>query len=395
MGAHLLRLLAAPTLSAAAFTSQAFDVNDQLSVDGFLLGAGQCQRVSALLPAHTYGETLDVTAVDPPLLDDSMAKLDDQCAGAMPFQVELNYRPDDANELFAVIGFAVGNGLADDSPWILSPFAADLEDDVKNINGRNRDYLLVAGYKHTFSFQNGATLGTSFGILDSTWYLDGNEYANDWATRFMNEVFVSSASHGLPSYDAGAALALAYRQWTFNAVGMNIGENDDGNNFNFWGAELGYHPETPLGAGNDRLILAGTSTAFVDPRGTARERRLGWGLSFDQALGDVVGAFLRFGWQSDDASVDYKALYSGGLSFSGNGWARESDNIGVGYAYLPGGKLDVDHSRVFEAYFRAGLNQHVSLTADVQYMTDDLDEVDRRQKDPRGSILSLRLTAAF
>lgn len=394
MQPYILRLLAAPTLVAATFPLQAFDINDQLSADGFILGAGQCQNVSALLPAETYGEVLD-DAVNPLLLDDSMTAFDNACAGAMPFQVELNYHPDDANELFAAIGFAVGNGLANNSPWILSPFAADLENDVTDINGRDRDYLLIAGYKHTFSFQNGATLGTSFGILDSTWYLDRNEYANDWATQFMNEVFVNSGSYGLPSYDAGGALELAYGDWTFNAVGMNIGENDDGNNFNFWGTEVGYHPETSVGAGNYRIILAGTSTAFLDPNGTSEEKAFAWGLSFDQALGDAVGTFLRLAWQKEDPAVDYKAFYSGGLNLSGNGWGRESDNIGIGYAYLRGGNLDVDNSHAFEAYYRAGISEYLSITADVQYMKDDLKQVDPRQKDPSGWIFGLRLTAAF
>ena len=282
---------------ATTFPLQAFDINDQFSADGFILGAGQCQNVSALLPGETYGGVLDDT-VDPPLVDDSMDKF-------------------------------------------------------------------------------------------------GNEYANDSATQFMNEVFENSANHRFPSYDAGAALELAHRGWTFNAVGMNIGENDDGENFNFWGAEVGYHPETSFGAGNYRLIVAGTSTAFLDPTETDKEKRLALGLSFDQAFGDVVGGFLRIAWQSDDAAVDYKALYSGGLNFSGNGWGRESDNIGVGYAYLPGGNLDVENSHVFEAYYRAGLNEYVSLSADIQYMKDDLIEVDPRQDNPSGWIFGLRLTASF
>lgn len=394
MRPHALGLLAAPTLMATTVPLQAFDINPQLSVDGFILGAGQCQSVSARLPGETDGRVLD-DRVDPPLLDNAMIPFDNTCSGGMPFQVAVNYHPDDANEFFAVVGFAAGNGLADKSPWILSPFAADLEDDVTDINGRDRDYLLVAGYKHSFAFENGANLGTSFGILDSTWYLDGNAYANDWATQFMNEVFVNSGSHGLPSYDVGAALEYTQGVWSFNAVGINIGENDDGNNFNFWGTEVGYHPQTALGSGNYRVLVTGASSAFLDPSETDKENRLAWGFSFDQEFGDVVGAFLRFAWQNEDAAVDYKALYSGGLNLSGNGWGRESDNIGVGYAYLPGGNLDIAHSQVFEAYYRAGLNQYMSLTADVQYMQDALDQIDPRQDDPSGWIVGVRLTAGF
>jgi len=160
-------------------------------------------------------------------------------------------------------------------------------------------------------------------------------------------------------------------------------------------AEVGYHPEIYFGAGNYSLIVAGTSTAFLDPTETRREKGLAWGFSFDPEFGDVVGGFLRFAWQEDDRAVDHKALYSGSFNFDGNGWGRESDNVGVGYAYLPGGNLDVESSHVFEAYYRAGLNEYLSLTADVQYMKHDLAEVDPRQDDPSGWISGLRLTAEF
>lgn len=108
-----------------------------------------------------------------------------------------------------------------------------------------------------------------------------------------------------------------------------------------------------------------------------------------------MGGFLRFAWQTDDRAVDYKALYSGGLNFGGNGWGRDADNIGIGYAYLPGGNLDVDNSRVFEAYYRADLTGYAALTADVQYMKDDIEKIDPRQDNPIGWILGLRLTAEF
>lgn len=75
--------------------------------------------------------------------------------------------------------------------------------------------------------------------MDSTDYLDGNEYANDEYTQFMNEALVNSGSYGLPSYAPGAALEWAAGPWSLNAIGMNVAENDDGNNFNFWGVQAG------------------------------------------------------------------------------------------------------------------------------------------------------------
>lgn len=393
-----LRCSVPPTLIAIAIfqasPARAFDVNDQFSISGILAPTGQCQSVSALLQSESYGEVIDDSVI-PPTLDTSMDAFDDECRGAMPFQLEVSYHPNESNELFFKLGFAVDNGLNSVSPWTLAPWAADLEDDVKDINGRNRDYLLTAWYKYTQPFQNGSMLGATIGIIDSADYIDGNGYADDEFAQFMNEAFVHPVTHNLASYDAGGALEFESGEWTLTGVGMNIGENDDGNNYNFWGAEIGYHPETAMGPGNYRLTVAGTSSKFLDPAGEKRERLLGYGLSFDQAFGEIVGGFLRFSWQQEDAAVDYKAQYSGGLSFSGSGWGREEDNIGIGYAYLEGGNGNIDETQVFEAYYRAVLNEQVALTADVQYMKDDLIEVDARQEDPEGWIFGLRLTAEF
>lgn len=97
-----------------------------------------------------------------------------------------------------------------------------------------------------------------------------------------------------------------------------------------WGVQAGYHLESPLGAGNYRVMLAGGSLVFVDPERRTKARPLGWGLSFDQALGNVVGLFLCLAWQDQRAALDYEALYSGG-NFAGRGWERIADNIGIGY----------------------------------------------------------------
>ncbi len=403
---HLRRALP-PTLIAVglcpALPAFAFDVNDQLSIGGILAPTGQCQGVSALLPAESYGEALTDDAGEPllnpttgdPLFDDTLDPFDDECRGGMPFQLEVSYRPNDHNEFFFKLGFAVDNGLNQVSPWVLAPWAADLEDDVEDINGRNRDYLLTAWYKYTQTFENESTLGATIGIIDSADYIDGNAYANDEFSQFMNEVFVNSNIYNLTSYDAGAALELEVGDWTLTGLGMNIGENDDGDNFNFWGAEVGYHPETSMGQGNYRLTVSGTSSAFLDPTGEKKESLLSYGISFDQAFGEIVGGFLRFSWQEEDAAVDYNSLYSGGLDFSGKAWNRAEDNIGIGYAFLDGGNGDIDDTQVVEAYYRAVLNEYAAITADVQYMKDDIAEVDPRQENPEGWIFGLRLTAEF
>ena len=48
---------------------------------------------------------------------------------------------------------------------------------------------------------------------------------------------------------------------------MDVGENDDGNNFQFYGVQLGYALETHLGKGNYRIIVDATSKQFLDENG--------------------------------------------------------------------------------------------------------------------------------
>jgi porin len=347
--------------------AHAYDVNEQFSIGGILAGSMQCQRLSGTSGA------------------------DDECDGALPLQPEVSFRPTDSDELFVKLGFAKGNGLNGKSPFELAPWAADLHDDVKDINGSSRDYLLTAWYQHTFILRQDSTLDAAIGIIDATDYLDENAYANDEYTQFMNEALVNGPNSFLPSYDTGGALVWNTGPWSLRGVVMNVNENDDGNDFTFYGAQLGYTLHSALGEGNYRVLVDRTSEDFLDGNGESRHKRASILFSFDQQLGDVVGAFLRFGWQDDEAAVNYDAIWSGGIDISGGPWNRAEDNIGLGYAYLDGGNLALRQSQVAEAYYRFVINDHLALSADIEYIKDDL----RNQENPAGFIYGLRLTAEF
>ena len=59
-------------------------------------------------------------------------------------------------------------------------------------------------------------MGVTGGIIDSTVYVDNNEFANDQDSQFMNEAFVNSANAAFPSYDLGGAAEFASGQWSVN-----------------------------------------------------------------------------------------------------------------------------------------------------------------------------------
>jgi porin len=361
---RLLRAGAVLLLLGSTPSARAYHMTDWLSIGGVVAAGGQCQLVS-----DAAGTT---------------------CRGAAPVQTWLSWHPNESDEVFFKLGFAGGDGLNQVSPFVLAPWAADLQDDVRDINGRY-DYLLNAWYAHRFELPKGIGLRLTGGIIDATDYLDDNAYSNDEYTQFMNQALVNGPQSFLPSYDVGGALELEVGRWSARGVVMNIGENDDGNDFTFWATQLGYRAETPWGEGNYRLLLVGGSRDFLDRAGTSLERRLAIGLSLDQQLGETFGAWLRLGWQDDSAVVTYDSIYSGGINVRGVAWRRPNDEIGLGYGYLPGGNQDLSFSHVAEIYYRFAINEHFALTADLQYMRDSV----RSDASPDGLIVGLRGTFAF
>ncbi|RME95049.1 MAG: porin, partial [Alphaproteobacteria bacterium] len=348
-----------------AAPGRAYDVNDSFSVSGIAVAGLQCQDLDTGGP--------------------------DSCKDGHPFQVEIAINDAGRHTVFAKLGFAAENGLGPVSPFALSPWAADLHDDLRDINGRGRDHLLTAWYRHRRVLPGGTSIAVTLGLIDATDYLDDNAFANDEYTQFMNEAFVNAPTAFLPSYDWGGVFEVEHGPWALRLVQMRVGENDDGAGYSFTGGQLSYTRQTRLGEGTYRVIVAGTSDDFLDPRGARRRSLAQLTLSADQELGETLGAFLRLGWQDDDAAVTHAALYSGGLTLKGGAWGRPGDGIGIGYAQLDGGNSGVSRSHVGEVYYRAAFGEHWALTGDVQFVKDDRAGGAGR----KGRIYSLRATKEF
>lgn len=359
--------LAALSWALAASPLHAYDLNDKMSVRGIVAASVQCQELNRA------------------------ANVKDTCESGYPFQAEVSFNEDGDNTVFAKFGFAGDNGLAPLSPFSLASWAADLSDDVKNINGRPRDHVLAAWYRHRLHFGQETTLSFTGGLIDATDYLDDNAFANDEYGQFMNEALVNAPTAFLPSYDWGGVAELDRGPWSLRIVTMRVGENDDGNGYSFYGGQIAYTANTSLGEGTYRLAVAGTSDEFPDPPANTKEGLRQLTLSADQQLGRTFGVFARFSWQDDAAAVTHDALYSGGVNIKGNIWGRADDTIGIGYARLNGGNGAVSQSHVTEIYYRAALNRHWALTGDVQFIEDNL----TAGGGPEGTIFSLRGTKEF
>lgn len=321
-------------------------------------------------------------------------KRSDAIGGSVAADLWINFHPTEGDEFQMTLSYAVGNALNKINPFTLAPYADDLEADLKNINGRNRDYLLESWYKHTFEVGANASLGVTVGIIDSAVYMDENAFANDETSQFMNDTFVNSTLANLPSYDGGGALKYESGNWQLKAVIMNS-RNEAERSYMYYGGQVAYTLETALGEGNYRLNGHTTSGDFENAAVTSSDESLkGLGFSADQQLTEHLGIFTRLGWQDDAVAVDHDQLYSGGANINGGLWGRTGDEIGIAYAYLKGAQgSGLDKTQAFETYARFSVSAHADFTVDVQYILDSSDE--NNNASPEGTIIGGRLSTYF
>lgn len=294
----------------------------------------------------------------------------EKAAGALTVRPGIGLALSASDELFLEFGLTQGNGVNAASPFALAPWGADLEDDLENINGSDVDALQNLWYRRTLSSTDRGELALTVGFIDSTEFIDQNEFANDEYTQFLNEVFVNAPVGFLQSYDLGAAVEWTIDAWSLNGTVMRVTENDDGNAFLFAGAQMGYAVTNALGEANYRIVLTFASDEFLRSDGLSNAPRLAGLFSADQRIGESVGVWARVGTQDDRAIITHANMYSAGAQLAGSAWGREQDTAGVGYAYLDGGNDTISSTHAVEAYVRFAIDEALSFTADVQRTHD-------------------------
>ena len=356
--ARIHTLLALQVFSSSA---HAINVNNQFSINATFNGVYQ------------YGFFQDN-------IDEAGRLVADKGRGNGGVDLELDFTPTEIDEFYVLLQYSADNGLNDIWMGPVVPNGHPLEDDLKNINGKSRDYITEAWYRHYFEFGENLGVGITGGILDSTIYVDDNEYANDELTQFMNNMFINDQVANPPSYDWGGLVEFDFGSWTLSSVAMFLKTGDDANrHFQYYVTQLRFGTESILGEGHYRILAYTTNKRFLNVSGDGFERLQGMGGSFDQQLGENLGIFFRAYRQKEDAAVDFQWDVSGGMNIIGNLWGRIDDEFAIGYGYIKGGNGDIQSIHVFETYYKFQINSFSSLTLDLQYMKDSLKQVDDRK----------------
>lgn len=223
------------------------------------------------------------------------------------------------------------------------------------------------------------------GKIDPFGFFDGNAIADDEAEQFLNLAFIHN-----PLLDAGGDIGVGSHG---ASPGVRVSYISDVNGGNNWSASLGLFGagegadyldsfEHPLVigqveyAGKTFGALAGAYRLYAWSNGnavtldeSARDRHTGWGISLDQEVTPHVALFSRLGF-STDGEVAVDRAFTLGAQFAGAAWGRENDRIGLAYGWMNASdESGFDGSeRALELYYAWQVNDHLSLSPDVQWI---------------------------
>jgi high affinity Mn2+ porin len=273
-------------------------------------------------------------------------------------------------------------------------------------------------------------------------FFDGNSYAKDPRTDFMNWAMWSSAAYDfpadLPGYTRGAVVELNLKDWAVRAGLFEVpsAPNSDVLTFKTGGAVLEFEGRYAIsdqpgklrlgifgnrgntGNYHEALTISGAdpSLDIYDVMASIRRDNLKYGFyaNAEQQLAKDVGIFARASWNDGQNEIlsftDIDRSLSGGVSIKGSFWGRPEDTVGVGGAInglssahrdflgagglgllIGDGRLNYREEKIVEAYYAYKLNQWSTLTFEYQLIADPAYNADRGPV----SIFSARAHAEF
>lgn len=256
------------------------------------------------------------------------------------------------------------------------------------------------------------------GHLSVTDIFDGNAYAKDPRSQFMNWTLVANGAWDYPAdtlgFTNGAAVELNTHAWAgrlgiFQVSKTANGIRMDWNLAHAWSAaaeiERRYAPKGHAGA--VRLLAYETRAHMGSYQETvnnpslgedifltaAYRSKYGFGINLEQEISTNLGVFARLGWNDGKNQTyeytDVDRTASAGLSLKGARWRRPQDTAGLAVIvngisavhrqYLAAGglgitvgdgALDYSAERITEAYYNWRIAKHFQLTPDYQFAAD-------------------------
>ncbi|MFH0827603.1 MAG: carbohydrate porin [Candidatus Omnitrophota bacterium] len=337
------------------------------------------ERISQKAPAYQLMEGLSLSIGATSIVqgahhangDNQLSRKEDVTDGTISTDIALDKKFGDYGESFVCVTAGQGAGVEDNlNVFSNVNFDADNDQNVR---------LAEAWYEFYFKKISGAL---AFGKLDPTKYIDTNNYANSETTQFLGRMFRNSPVVEFPANAGGIHFGAApYDFFDVNFVAVDA-DADWENVFDsmFVAGQLNLKPKLFGKEGNYRLFAWSNGANHTKWTDTAKDKEngYGFGLSFDQAIIDNVGVFVRYGWQDPKVYLNGNTFslaqsWSIGPQVNGSLWGRPDDFIGLGFGQvMPSGKykkvngLRAKTENHLEWYYNFKVNGHLTLSPDLQ-----------------------------
>jgi outer membrane murein-binding lipoprotein Lpp len=209
---------------------------------------------------------------------------------------------------------------------------------------------------------DGHLLGVA-GKLDMTNYFDRNAVANDETTQFVSGMFVNNPVLGQvvegTGHQANApGTHLAWDTFQDWRVGLGVQAPEDS------GSAIGETPYVIGEVAHSTQLLGGPGHYRLWlRRNGGDDGSVGTGVSVDQAYGEWLRAFGRFGWQTGGDVRDRQAFSLGFATRRVVPRPRDETGVAYGWTRAANGKVE----DLVELYHRFHLTDHLSASPFAQY----------------------------
>lgn len=286
-------------------------------------------------------------------------------------------------------------------------------------------------------------LTVTVGTLSITDIFENAKYAHDPRTQFLNWSFFTYGAFDYAAdargYTSGGAAELYYDDWAlrvgrFMVPKVSNGLQLDPQIMKYHGDQievehshtfrdqpgkiriLAFRNQAVMGRFDDAIAFA-VAHGGVPDVGNVRKNttKVGFGVSFEQAVSNDIGIFVRGSWADGETETysfaEIENSLTGGMLAKGNSWGRERDTVGLAFAqnglgsshraYLAAGGLGAfigdgqlphyEPERIVEAFYDINLIKSTSFMVDMQRIENPAYNADRGPV----NVFSVRLHAEF
>ena len=269
-------------------------------------------------------------------------QIDDYSAIYNTTHLFFEYNFNKSQLIFLNSSITFGDGITkhlENNGYYISSTADDLESYLKDINDTGRKYILELYYQK--KVENFVFVG---GLIDSTAFIDTNNFANDEHTQFLNSAFVNNPIAVLPSYNLG--IYGRYKLDSKNSLAIVFMDNSPENE-NVVITQYEKEDE------NYSVRIYAFNTTETDRRGI--------GISSDFNVNENLGAFFRGGYANQDLNI----FISAGFEKFNNFFDKDSFGFAIGFVNGKNYEKDI---YIVETFYEINPEEFISLTFDIQYM---------------------------